>query len=78
MDVIYLQIMICKPSGILSRSSKNKTNRKRDLIIFPEYLILTFMMFVRTIYLKKFQIVINAYDVDLFYESYILVTGLVI
>ncbi len=37
-----------KPLGIFSRSSKNKTNRKQNLIIFPEYLILTFLMFVRT------------------------------
>jgi hypothetical protein len=37
-----------KPSGIFSRSSENKTNRKQNLIIFPRYLILTIVMFVRT------------------------------
>jgi hypothetical protein len=37
-----------KPSGIFSRSSKNRTNRKLNLIIFPKYLILIVMMFVRT------------------------------
>ena len=37
-----------KPSGIFSRSSENKTNCKRNLIFSPEYLVLTFLMFVRT------------------------------
>ncbi len=37
-----------KPSGIFSRSYENRTNCKQNLIIFPEYLILTFVMFVRT------------------------------
>ncbi len=44
--------MLCKPSGVFSRSSENKTNRKRNLIIFPEYLILTFVMFVTKDYRK--------------------------
>jgi hypothetical protein len=37
-----------KPSGIFSISIKNRTNLKQNLIISPEYLILTFVMFVRT------------------------------
>jgi hypothetical protein len=35
-DVLDLSVL-CKPSGIVSNSSENLTDRKRDLIIFSEY-----------------------------------------
>jgi hypothetical protein len=37
-----------KPSGIFSSSSENNTNRKQNMISFPEYLIFTSATFVRT------------------------------